>query len=235
MRWGMGSETENYLDSITEAIDFSGLEQFLKGHIRTEISFEELVRLVVSEGIEALDAETICTFAFDTIFYEISMARPLFLKILVFTILFSVVHRLLATKNKYISDMGFLMIYATLMVLLMQSFFLVREIALEGINTLLAFLNALIPTYAAAMVFSGNAVTGAMLYELAFFLVYLVEVMMRTILSPVVHLFILVLFLNHLFEEDKLSKLAQLLENGIQVILKTAFGAVIGLGFLLMM
>lgn len=230
MRWGRISQTENYLDSITDAIDFSGLEQFLNEHIRAELSFEELVRKVVTEGIEALDAETICTFVFDAFFYEISIARPIFLKMLCFTVLFSLVHRLLVTRNKYISDISFLVIYATLMVLLMQSFYLVREIAVEGIDTLLSFLNALIPTYAAAMVFSGNVVTGAMLYELAFFLVYLVEIMMRVVLSPVVHLFILVLFLNHLFEEDKLSKLAQLLEKGIQFVLKAAFGSVVGLG-----
>lgn len=61
-------------------------------------------------------------------------------------------------------------------------------------------------------------------------LVYLVELLMKVFLSPVVHVFILVLFLNNLFEEDKLSKMAQFMENGIQVVLKAAFGAVIGLG-----
>ena len=42
--------------------------------------------------------------------------------------------------------------------------------------------------------------------------------------------FVLVLFLNHLFEEDKLSKLAELMEKIIGIILKLGFGAVIGLG-----
>ena len=224
------SEVDGYLKEITEGLDFSSIEQFFQDHMRGEVSFEELVYTVATEGLEGLDAEKICTFAFDTVFYELSMARPMFLKMLLFSVLFSLAHRFLATKNKYISDIGFLMIYATLMVLLMQSFFMVRDIALEGINTLMTFLSALIPTYALTMVFSGHVVSGAMLYEVAFLLIYLVETLMKVFLSPIIHIFVLVLFLNHLFEEDKLSKLAQFMEKGIQVVLKTTFGTVIGLG-----
>lgn len=230
MRAYLTSDVDTYLKDITQALDFEPMEEFFYGHMRTEVTFEELVYSLATEGFGALNAEDICTFVFDAFFYELSLARPMFLKMLIFSILFSLVHKFMVTKNKYISDIGFLMIYAVLMVLLMQSFFMVRDIALEGINTLLTFLNALIPTYTLTMVFSGHGVSGAMLYEIAFVLVYLVEVLMKMCLSPLVHVFVLVLFLNHLFDEDKLSKLAQFMESGIQVVLKTAFGAVIGLG-----
>ncbi len=218
-----------YLEEVMEEIDFSSIEQFMQGHMRTEMSFEKLVSLVATEGLDALNAENITTLVFDSLFYELSMAQPMFVKMLVFTLLFSVIQRFLVTKNKYISDMGFLFIYATLLGLLMQSFLMVKDVAIDGINTLLTFLNALIPTYAVSMVISGHGVTGAMIYEVAFGLVYLVELLTKVILSPLVHVFVLVTFLNHLFDEDKLSKLANFLEHGIQLALKTAFGAVIGL------
>lgn len=221
---------EEYLEEILEALDFSSLNEFLYGHMRTQMTFEELVAQVSVNGIEALNAENICTFFYDIFMYELSIAKPIFVKMLCFSILFAIIHRFLSTKNKYISNIGFLSIYATLMVLLMQSFFLVRDITIDGIDTLLTFLNALIPTYAVTLAFTGNSISGAMLYELAFILVYLIELLMRSFLSPMIHVFILVLFLNHLFEEDRISKLAELLEKGIQIILKGAFGAVIGLG-----
>lgn len=226
----MTAEVEKYLEEIIGEIDFSALNDFLTGHMRTEMSFQELVAQVSANGLDALSKENMTTMVFDSVLYELSVARPMFIKMLVFSLLFSIVHRLLVTKNKYISDIGFLVIYTVLMVLLMQSFFLVKEIAIEGVDALLMFLNALIPTYAATMIFSGSAVTGAMLYELAFFIVYLVEFMMKNFLSPVIHVFILVLFLNHLFDEDKLSKLAQFIEVGVGLVLKAAFGLVIGLG-----
>ncbi len=230
MRRMLLTEVENYLEEILEALDFHALDQFLNQHMRTEISFGELVSQFVVNGFDALNKENITMFVFDSFFYELSIAKPVFIKMLLFTILFSVVQKLLLTKNKYISDISFFVIYATVMVLLMQSFFLVRDIALEGVERLLLFLNALIPTYAVTLAFAGNAVSGAVLYEIAFILVYLVELVLKNFLSPMIQLFVLVLFLNHLFDEDTLSKLAEFMEKIVSVILKTAFGAVIGLG-----
>lgn len=224
------TEINTYLEEIVNALDFESLNEFLNEHMRIKMDVTELIREISINGLEALNKENITQLFFDTIFYEVSIARPIFVKILLFAILFSLIHRLLVSKKTYVSNMGFLLIYTTLMVLLMQSFFLVRDIAMEGMNGILTFLQALIPTFTMAMVFTGNMVSGGVTYEIAFFFIYLMEFLMKHILSPMIHVFILVLFLNHLFEEDKLSKLAEFMEKVIGIILKGAFGAVIGLG-----
>lgn len=224
------TEINTYLEEIVDALDFQALNEFLNEHMRIKMDVSELISEICLNGLEALNKENITQLFFDTIFYEISIARPIFVKILLFAILFSLINRLLVSKKTYVSNMGFLLIYTTLMVLLMQSFFLVRDIAMEGMNGILTFLQALIPTYTMAMVFTGNIVSGGVTYEIAFFFVYLMEFLMKHILSPMIHVFILVLFLNHLFEEDKLSKLAEFMEKVLGIILKTSFGAVIGLG-----
>lgn len=219
-----------YIEEIMEALDFQSLNQFLNEHLRMKVDIAQLIKEISLNGLDALNRENITKFFFDTLFYELSIARPIFVKILLFAVLFSMIHRLLASKKTYVSNIGFLLIYTTLMVLLMQSFFLVRDIAMEGMHGILAFLQALIPTYTMTMVFTGNAVSGAMAYELVFFLVYLIEFLMTYFLSPVIHLFVLVLFLNHLFEEDKLSKLAEFMEKIISIILKVTFSTIVGLG-----
>ena len=224
------TEAEGYLEEIISALDFSSLNEFLYGHMRTKMTFQELVAQISTNGFEALSKENITAMVFDSIFYELSIARPMFIKMLVFSLLFSIVHRILATKNKYISDISFLMIYVTLIVFLMQSFFLVRDIAMAGIDTLIRFLHALIPTYAMTLIFSGSSMSGAMVYEVAFIMVYLMELLMNSFLSPLIQVFLLVLFLNHLFEEERISKLAEFIEKAINLILKAAFGGVIGLG-----
>ncbi len=224
------TQVENYLKEILESMDFSTLNEFFTQHMRVEMSFGELVSQIAINGLEALNRENLTMVVFDALFYELSIAKPIFIKMLLFSVLFSMVQKLLATKNKYISDVSFFVIYATLMVLLMQSFLLVRDIALEGVESLLVFLNALIPTYAMTLAFAGSAVSGAVLYEIAFLLMYLVELIIKNIICPMIQLFILILFLNHLFDEDTLSKLAEFLEKLICIVLKTAFGAVIGLG-----
>lgn len=219
-----------YLEQIIEVLDFENLNRFLSDHIRVKMSFEELIKQISMNGLESLNKETITQLFYDTLFYEIPVVRPIFIKMLCFTILFSIIQRLIVSKKTYVSNIGFLLIYSTLMVLLMQSFFLVRDIALEGMDGMLAFLNALIPTYTMTMVFTGNVVSGAMAYELAFFLVYFISFLMKNFLSPLIHVFVLVLFLNHLFEEDKLSKLAEFMEKIVGVVLKVSIGTIVGLG-----
>lgn len=219
-----------YLEEIIEALDFQSLNGFLNDHMRSEMDVAQLMKEISLYGFEGINKENITRLFFDTLFYEISIARPIFVKMLLFSVLFSMIHRLLGSKKTYVSNMGFLLIYTTLMVLLMQSFFMVRDVAMEGMNGILTFLQALIPTYTMTMVFTGNAITGAMAYELAFFFVYLIEYLMKHLLSPMIHVFVLVLFLNHLFEEDKLSKMAEFMEKIISLILKIGFGSVVGLG-----
>lgn len=223
-------DVNGYLEEIIETLDFQALNDFLYEHLRVKMSFEELITQISLNGLESLNRENITGLFFDALFYELSIAKPIFVKMLCFSILFSVIHRLLAAKNAYVSNISFLLIYSTLMVLLMQSFFLVRDIAIEGMECIHAFLNALIPTYATTMIFTGNAVSGAMMYEMAFFFVYLIEILMTNVLIPMIHVFVLILFLNHLFEEDKLSMLAEFMEKIIAMVLQVAFGVVIGLG-----
>ena len=224
------TEVENYLEEIIEALDFEALNKFLNNHMRMEMTFSELIKQISLNGLDGIGKEHITQLFFDSIFYEISIAGPIFVKMLVFSILFSIIHRLLVARKTYISDISFLFIYTTLMVLLMQSFFLVRDVTMDGLNGILSFLQALIPTYTMTLVFTGSAVTGAVAYELAFFFVYLIEFLMKNVLSPMIHMFVLVLFLNHMFDEDKLSMLAEFMEKILNMILKIAFGAVSGLG-----
>ena len=136
------TEVNVYLEEILEALDFDSLNAFLNEHMRVEMDFAELISRISIHGLEGLNRETVTQLFFDTIFYEISIARPIFIKMILFTVLFSIIHRLLASKKTYVSDIGFLLIYTSLMVLLMQSFFLVRDIAVEGMNGMLAFLQA---------------------------------------------------------------------------------------------
>ena len=140
------TETNDYLQEIMNALDFDALNDFLNDHLRAKMNFEELVSQISTNGLEAFNKENVTQMFFDAIFYEVSMVRPIFVKILLFSILFSLAYKLLSTKSAYVSSIGFLMIYSTLMVLLMQSFFLVQDIAMEGMESMLKFLTALIPT-----------------------------------------------------------------------------------------
>jgi len=103
MRFLLTETVEGYMQEILEGLDSSSLNNFLNEHMRGKMGFEELISLIATDGLGALNKENICTFFFDTLFYELSVAQPIFMKMLLFSVLFSVLQRLLATKNRYIS------------------------------------------------------------------------------------------------------------------------------------
>ena len=102
------TDVNGYLEEIIDTLDFSALNDFLHEHMRTEMSFEELISQISLNGVESLNKENITQMFFDALFYELSIARPIFVKMLCFSILFSLIHRLLASKKTYISNIGFL-------------------------------------------------------------------------------------------------------------------------------
>ena len=77
----MTAETEKYLEEIIGTLDFTLLNDFLNGHMRMQMTFEELVAMVSANGLTALTKENITKFVFDSVFYELSVIRPIFIKI----------------------------------------------------------------------------------------------------------------------------------------------------------
>ena len=218
-----------YIEELLEYIDFSSMEQFLNEHFRGKVSISDLIQRVSQDGLKGLDGELISRFFFDSVLYELAVARPIFIKMILFSALFSVFTRMVGKANSYISNMGFLTIYATMMVLLMQSLLMVKDIAMGGLESINTFLKALIPTYAAVLAFSGNLLSAGFFYEIAFGLIYIMERFFQVLLSPMIHIFVLLLFMNQLFDEDRLSGLGDFVEKLIRIGLKLAFAGVIGL------
>lgn len=66
-------------------------------------------------------------------------------------------------------------------------------------------------------------------YNLALLLIFLIEFLILELLLPLIHVYIIVKFLNSLSDEDYLSKLAELMEVIISWTLKTLLACVIGL------
>ena len=80
---------KDYLEEIIDALDFQSLNQFLNEHMRLKMDIAQLIEEISINGLDALNKENITQFFFDSMFYEISIVRPIFIKILVFSVLFS--------------------------------------------------------------------------------------------------------------------------------------------------
>lgn len=220
---------DDYMDRIMDELDLDAVDEEM-GELPEKITFSDLVETFVEKGTDGVDMKMICDYIFDLLFYELSTVRPLFIQIISIALLFSLYGKVLVTGQKYVSQLGFFVVYTGILVLLLQSFSLIGEVVEDGVSNLVSFMTAFIPTYAATLLLSGNATSASAFYGLAYGIIYLLEIGMKFLLLPGIHVYVLLMVMDNLFEETKLSKLALLLEDGIRWILKIGLAAVIGLG-----
>lgn len=223
-------EASDYMEAIFEELRLEELDAYVKEELPQKITFSDMVVQISDEGLDSLDAETIGTWIFDLFFYEISAAKPLFIQMLMLATLFAVINRFFVQKKGYVMDMSFFVVYGAMMLLLMQSFLLVSEVVEDGVQEVCTFLSTLVPAYASTLLLSGNVSSAGCFYELAFGLICLLEWAMKVLFIPGIHIFVLLVLLDHLFEEERFTRLAELLEGGMRALLKVSVGGVFGLG-----
>lgn len=216
-------------DEIIKELDFTDINAQTQD-LPEKMDFEKMVNKLVTEGTGGLDAGMICEYIADLFFYEITAAKPMFLQMFAIGLLFALYGKVMMTRQGYVSQMSFFIVYLGVVLLLLQSFALISEAVDQGIDRLVAFMTAFVPLYAATLFCSGNAASAGSFYQLAFGLMYLLELGMKFIFLPGVHVFVLLLLMDNLFEETKLGKMAQLFEDGIRLVLKGGLTAVMGIG-----
>lgn len=221
---------EAWIGELLEELDPAEADEALEQELPERLTFSSLVSALTGEKGKELSFRLVADYLLDLFFYEIAAAKPMFLQILCVCLLFALFGRLLVTRYGYVKDLSFFAVYAGIMLLLLNSFLLVSSVVNAGIEKMLSFMTAFVPIYAAALLFSGNLTSAGVFYELAFGLIYVLELLMHVLFVPGVHIFVLLVMMDNLFEETKLSKLAELIESGIRTALKMSLAAVVGLG-----
>ncbi|MCM1282494.1 MAG: stage III sporulation protein AE [Muribaculaceae bacterium] len=230
MEGGEKPEEDGFLAEILGEMDFKEVDDFSVQELPERMTFSSLVTALANEGDEGFDFGMIGEYLLDLFFYEIEAARPMFFQLLSVSVLFSLFGKVLVTKQSYVNDLGFFAVYTAVMLLLMNSFLLVHDVVEAGIEKMISFMTAFIPTYAATLLLSANPSSAGMFYELAFVLIYLLEIAMKALFIPGVHVFVLLVMMDNLFEEAKLTKLADMIESAIRAAMKLSLAAVVGLG-----
>lgn len=219
--------TNIYIEEMLKEIGGKELDNYVEGRMDNRLTFTGLVKeLALEDKSDYLNL--IGQYVFDTFFYEIKSVREIMLQLICFVAAFAILNRGLITTRGYVYDMSFLMVYCAMMLLLVQSFGLIGQEVQRGIEQMITFLSVLIPAYSFALVFSGNATTAASFYCFAFAFIYILQWLLKVIILPLINMYMLIQMLDHIFEERKLSRLAELIEELVRLSLKFVVGIVIG-------
>ena len=222
---GMGEA----LDSYFEELDFSDIDTALRRQESTEgIKFQELVQKLM-DG-EEIDKRWLAKEALHMVFGEVMAFRSTLVQIVLLCVVFAILYNFADVfENPAVTEISFYIVYMLLLVLLMKSFFILRDVSVEVIGEMMVFLKVLIPVFTMSMAFSGQVTTAAGFYDMTFMLIYGMEWMMRYLIVPAVQIYMVLELMNYLTEEELLSKMTDLIKSGVAWVMKLLFTLVIGI------
>lgn len=218
-------------DIIGQIIDELGLDKldsYSQSYISEHTGFTDMVRELVSGDTSVFEA--LGRQIRDAVTTEFMQTKEYIAGMLIFLLVAAMFNRMINSKNSYLNSVSFLMVYGALMLILMESFTRVEALVTSTIDGLIGFMNVMIPVYASTLVLTGNISTGSAYYIFSFGCLYIIEWITKLVLVPATQTFLFLILINNMFEEDSLSKLAELLEKIIRFLLKLSTAAVFGMG-----
>lgn len=214
-------------DVFFESFGLGEIDQFLVHH-DYQIDFSKVVRkLFEGDEYAFLDLfQQVGAFLSSHIVYE----KNILIQLLVLAIASAFLTSLAGIfENRQIVDTSFFVAYILMSSILMSGFEVILAITVDFLETMLTFMQVLIPSYFLSIRISNGTMASVVFYELTLGVITLVDWLFLKIVIPMIRIYFVILLMNHISSEDLLSKMGELFEQGIGWCLKTFLGIVIGL------
>lgn len=223
-------ETAEIENQILSQLDTEELEAIIGDvFIEDKITFAELLHSVLYSEYEEIN-EMAYQYIVKQFFYELSYNRATIIHILLLTIFASVFTNFSnAFGSEQIASMGFYILYLMLLIITLQSFQVIIQDVTSKVNQILVFMSALCPVYFLTVAISNGTNSAVVFYNLSLLYIYVVELVILSVVIPMVNSYVIVEILNYLTTEKRLSKLAKLIKMMIHWVLKIVLAGVIGL------
>lgn len=219
-------ERNEMMDYLKKEEVFQQMDEFSAAE--TGISFSDLVGSIAKNGV--MDSLTeIGSYVKQILIRELDENRKNLMQILVLVLIFSVLQNFLGlVENSYITELCYVLTYLVLMLFMLKSFAVTANVVYSLLERVTGFMKMLLPAYIAVMVFAGSGMSAMAFYELTFFILYGIEVLMVYVLLPLVELHVLFSLANCMLKEEVFSKTAELMRDvfkwGAKIILTLVIG-----------
>ncbi|MGN0167492.1 MAG: stage III sporulation protein AE [Acetatifactor sp.] len=209
-----------------------GLDRLEEG-IRTlfpqsSISLEGLLTKVMEGDVLGAMAE-LFTGSITNFVAQLSGMKNIFIWLLVLGIVSSLMTHFVEIFDRHqVADMGFYFMYLLFSVILLQCFLKAAATAAETLENIILFIRLLMPAYLITVGVSTGSVTAGASCQLMLLVIYGVEYVLEKGIIPLVYSFVMLVVVNGIWVEEKLTLLIDLLEKGIGWALKGALGIITG-------
>lgn len=224
----------DYYDNFYESVKVDNLEAELQAinvrYDRTvQVSFEEIFQLLLKGKVDEAIDKTVVQF-WENITGEIQHNSKIIMKLVLLVVIAAIFNTYSSIYNiSYVGEQGFFVTYLMIAMLLLQSFQLVYELAEDTIQYLKEIMECLLPALYASLVLCSGLTTTHMVNTMFVWMLALLEKLLLFIILPGIRIYFLIVVLNQISSIDRFSKLASLLKQGLQFLLKAIVTGIIGL------
>lgn len=224
---------EDSIDQLLSNLDFSELNDFLDGAgTEVSMSFGELVKTLISENGQ-VDKKWFFSQIWSLLASELKESKPIFIQILIMCVAFALLNNFaMVFKDSQIHKSCFFVFYLALITLLMKSYLVSSQLLVGVMDSLIEFMQALIPAFCMALSFTTAISSATVFYQVIILVIYLIERILVYIIIPAIHIYVVLMMLNLLTEESMISGITDLLKKGITWVLRMMIGGITGINIL---
>ncbi len=213
---------------MVEEMDFYEIEQVLDDFFAEEnVDFETLVMDFISG--DTMDFKDFLGRCLSLAADEMGQWRNEIAAILILAISAAIFSVLSDVFDKHgIADISFLVMYLLFCMLILRSFDRMSQTACEVVLNVCEFMKALLPAYFLSITVTGASSTASVFYPFILGVIEIVVTGIQQIILPMIEVYLLLSMMNCVGKEEFITKLVELLGNGIQWLLKTFLAVVCG-------
>lgn len=128
-----------------------------------------------------------------------------------------------------VADISFYFMYLLFTVVLLRCFYQAAATAADAMENVILFIRLMIPAYLISVGISTGSVTAGASYQMMLLIIYGIQNLLSAGLMPLIYSMCMLVVINGIWVEEKLTLVIDLLEKGIGWALKGTLGVVAGL------
>lgn len=222
------SAKDSNITDYLKGYDFNDINQVLDTKVKEGINFEDIVKSALSGKLsECFDM--IIKLIQDTLLSELANQKELLIQLLIITIIAAVFSNFAGVFEKQqITDISFYVVYLLLFTILIESFYIVTNLAADTLDALIEFMRALVPSYFLSVAIAGGTTSSVIFYQFTLGLILGVEWGLKNVMIPLINIYVVFALLDNLSKEEILSHIVALIKMAIEWIIKTMLAVVLG-------
>lgn len=193
------------------------------------LSLERLLARVMEGDVFGAAAD-LFRGSISDIIAQLAGMRNIFVWLLILGIVSTLMTHFVEIFDRHqVADMSFYFIYLMFTAVLLQCFYQAAQVAAAAMENVVLFIQLMIPAYLLTVGLSTGAATAGASYQLMLLVIFGVQYLLAQGVLPLIYSMCMLVIVNGIWVEEKLTLIIDLLEKGIGWVLKAAIGVVTGL------